>query len=69
MKTLFKFDGFTVKSRISVTGDNYNQLVTLSSECGNAAIAIAGTYFKENEPTANIMQWAINSSKPNNLTL
>lgn len=65
METLFKFDGFTVKSRISVTGDNYNQLVTMFYKDA----IFSGTCFKQYEPLANIMQWAINSSKPKNLTL
>ena len=65
MKTLFKFDGFTVKSKIINTGDNYNQMVYLLTN----GVVIAGTSFKEHEPLANIIQWAINASKPNNFTL
>ena len=65
MKILFKFDGFVVKSKLFDAGSNYNRMVYLY-EPGNNNLnsPLACTTFKEHEPMANIMQWAINASKP-----
>ena len=70
MKTLFKFDGFTVKTKLFDSGSNYNRMVYLYEPANNNNNSpLACTTFKEHEPLANIMQWAINASKPNNFTL